>query len=369
MDWAAEGLLEGLEGEERAARVELLDQLHQAGFEVDELREATRDGRLALLPLEVVLGQREHAYTARQVAQQAGIDLRQLLRIQQAFGLPAQDPDEPVFNQYTMRAAERAARFAAAGLPEDGIIDVSRVLGRAMAQVAEAMRELVAETVRPQVRSEAEYGLRLGELARELTPMVGPLLEDSLMAQLLAQVRSDVVGSAEVAAGGRLPGAREIAVGFADLVGFTRLGERRPVDELGAVATRLEELVSASVRPPVRVVKTIGDAAMMVSPEPPRLLDTALDLVEAADAEGEDFPQLHAGLAAGPAINRGGDWYGHAVNVASRVAAAARPGSVLVTRELREAAGDGYRFSPAGQRRLKGVRRPVRLYRARRADG
>ena len=97
-------------------------------------------------------------------------------------------------------------------------------------------------------------------------------------------------------------------------------------------------------------------------------MDAALALVDAADAEGEDFPQLHAGIALGPAVSRGGDWYGHTVNVASRVAAIAWPGSVLCDGAVQAAAPDAFRWSRTRERRLKGVKQPVRLWRARRPD-
>jgi adenylate cyclase len=74
-------------------------------------------------------------------------------------------------------------------------------------------------------------------------------------------------------------------------------------------------------------------------------------------------------MAAGPALSRAGDWYGRPVNLASRVTAIARPGSVLATRDVRDAASEAYRWSPAGARSLKGVDGPVRLYRARRLAG
>jgi adenylate cyclase len=141
------------------------------------------------------------------------------------------------------------------------------------------------------------------------------------------------------------------------------------VDELGAVAERLAALASDVAKPPVRLVKTIGDAVMLVSPDVDRLVETALELVEAADREGEDFPQLRAGVAAGPAINRGGDWYGHTVNLASRLTGVARPGSVLVDDSVRERLDGRYRWSFAGQRKLKGIDEPVKLFRARRDDG
>jgi adenylate cyclase len=118
----------------------------------------------------------------------------------------------------------------------------------------------------------------------------------------------------------------------------------------------------------VRLVKTIGDAAMLASPQPEPLLDAALGLLDAADVEGEDFPQLRVGAALGNALSRAGDWFGRPVNLASRITQIARPGSLLAERELRELAPDSYRWSYAGERRLRGVREPVPLFRARRLD-
>jgi adenylate cyclase len=105
---------------------------------------------------------------------------------------------------------------------------------------------------------------------------------------------------------------------------------------------------------------------MLSASEPGALLGAALELLDAADSEGEDFPQLRAGAALGRAVPRAGDWFGRPVNLASRVTAVARPGSLLAERELREAAGEDYRWSYAGERRLRGIRGAVALFRARR---
>jgi adenylate cyclase len=198
-----------------------------------------------------------------------------------------------------------------------------------------------------------------------MVPLLGPLLAYSLQRHLLEQIRSDVIGAADLASG-ELSTAADVAVAFADLVDFTKLGERIPVEELGRVATRLEELASEVARSPVRLVKLIGDAAMLVSPDPPALAEAALSLVEAADAEGEDFPPLRAGLAYGAAVGQGGDYYGHPINLASRITEVARPASVLASEEATEAIGDGFHYSFAGERSLKGIKGKVRLFRVRR---
>jgi adenylate cyclase len=99
------------------------------------------------------------------------------------------------------------------------------------------------------------------------------------------------------------------------------------------------------------------------------LIDAALDLIDAADAEGPRFPQLRAGIASGLALSRAGDWFGRPVNLASRITQIARPGSVLVTGEVRAEADREFLWSYAGERRLRGISEPVPLYRARRSGG
>jgi adenylate cyclase len=152
------------------------------------------------------------------------------------------------------------------------------------------------------------------------------------------------------------------------MVGFTKLGEELPPEELGALTGRLGELASGVADPPVRLVKMIGDAAMLVSPDNDALLAAALELVRRSEAEGEGFPPLRAGLARGAALARAGDWYGRPVNLASRITAIAYPGSVLASEEVKEAARNEYRWSFAGERRLKGIEGRVRLFRARPAE-
>ena len=117
----------------------------------------------------------------------------------------------------------------------------------------------------------------------------------------------------------------------------------------------------------MRLVKVIGDAVMLVSPEPGPMVAATLELVERAEAQ-EELPQLRAGVAYGPAVNRWGDWFGSTVNLASRLTARARPGSVLTTEAVRDAAKDGYSWSSAGPKRLKGIAEPVTTYRVRRAE-
>jgi adenylate cyclase len=154
---------------------------------------------------------------------------------------------------------------------------------------------------------------------------------------------------------------------FVDMVGFTRLGAQIDAQELGRLASKLAELATDATEPPVRLVKTIGDAAMFVSPDPGAIVSVALSLLEAVEAA--DLPSLRAGVACGTALQRAGDFYGHAVNLSSRVTGVARPGSVLCTQEVRDAAPDRFDWSFARKHKLKGMSEPVPLYRARRRKG
>lgn len=163
------------------------------------------------------------------------------------------------------------------------------------------------------------------------------MAEDVLRLQLRHGLDTEAVNVAERAAGS-LHGAREVTVCFADLVDFTRLGEAVPPEEPENLANRLTCLARDVAAPPVRFIKTIGDAVMFVSTDAAALLRAALGLVAAA--EKDDLPQLRVGLAAGKAVGRAGDWFGSPVNLASRVTAMARPGAVLVAESAHDAIGD-----------------------------
>ncbi len=364
IDFAAEGLLDGLEGEARAERLALLEQLADEGVPLSELRRTTASGTIIFLPADrVIVGSKR--YTAAEVAELSGVELDFLVAARRAMGLPIPEHDEAVYTEAELESAARTLLAREAGISDEDILDLLRVLGRGLSQAAESLRALPLKLVLEPGISERDLAGRYAQAAAQLYPLVDPMLSNVLALHLRDATQSEVVSALE-RSGGRLPGSREVAVCFADLVGFTRLGEEVPPDELGRLAVRLEALATEAAEPPVRLVKTIGDAAMLAAPEPEPLLEAALRLIDAADAEGEDFPQLRAGAALGRAVPRAGDWFGRPVNLASRITAIARPGSVLAEREVRESAGDAYGWSYAGERRLRGIREPVPLFRARR---
>jgi adenylate cyclase len=366
VDWEAEGLLDGLEDERaRAGRRALLDELYADGVALEELRRAAREDRLALLPVERLLTS-EPRYSAREIAERTGLDLDFFLAHQRALGLAVPDPDEQVYGEEDLRAAKLGRRFRDAGFPNEEALEVTRVLGRGMAGYVEALRTLVGQTFLEAGADEHDLGHRYEDVTRALLPLAGPWLEHAFALHLRELLRNDAV-TREQRMTGRMEAAQETAVAFADLVGFTALGESIPSEELGGLAGRLSRLAGEVVEPPVRIVKMIGDAVMLVSGEPGVMVDTTLRLVDATGATA-DLPAMRAGVAFGPAVNRWGDWYGSTVNLASRLATRARPASVLVTAAVRDAVGEGpFQWSAAGDKRLKGLSSPVPTYRVRRA--
>jgi adenylate cyclase len=359
-----EGLLDGLDGRDREGRVALLRELTKEGFSLEQLKQAAAEGRLPLLPVDRVLAG-DPRYTPRDIAELTGLPLEFLTAVRRAIGLAAPDPDEQALGDEDLEAARVFARLREAGLPEDGLLEVTRVLGSGLAQAAEAMRMLMARWLLPQGVDERELSLRTVQAASELLPLTTPLLQYTLMVHLRDQIRNQQYGLLELSEG-VAPSARHVFVGFADMVGFTRLGERIEITELGHLLGKLNDFAQEALRPPTRIVKTIGDAVMFASPAAYPLVETALSLTERLEAEGDELPPIRSGLAGGVALSREGDWYGPPVNLASRVTGVARPGSVLATREVRDAAPDRFRWSSAGDFQLRGFKRRVRLFRVRR---
>ncbi|MEA2351183.1 MAG: adenylate cyclase [Thermoleophilaceae bacterium] len=363
----AAGLLRDVTGEHaRNERTALVVQLLADGFSMDEIRDAARRDRLALLPVDRVLHREDVVLTATEVAERTGVPLEFLRRLWRSLGLAVPDDDEVAYSEADVEAAATLSPFLAAGLGEERLILISQVLGHGMSNLAETLREVVGEALIQAGDSELALGVRYAQAAEHLVPMLNPLLAYVLNVHLKEQVKTDVVLQAELQSG-RVEGARPIAVCFADLVGFTKLGERVPPGELSAAGRRLTALAVEVAGPPVRLVKMIGDAAMLVAPDPAPLLDAALELVERAEADPDLMP-LRVGVASGEAIVHCGDWLGAPVNLASRVTDVARPGSVLATRAVRDAARPAFTWSYAGDRRFRGVREEVRLYRARRPE-
>jgi len=365
VDFEALGLLDGLDGEARKERAELIEWLLDRGFSIDHIREWA--AAPLMLPASKVFGDDGQYVSQREVCEATGIEPELLQRLQRAIGLPAiDDPDAAVLLRADGQAVARTKFFLDLGFDPDETVALMRVVIENLGHVAAILREAGLKTLLRPGASEIDLARAAEQLARMSAPMIGPVMEDLLHLELRRSFETDAVTAAERAAG-TLPGARSVTVCFADLAGFTRLGEAIPPEDLERVASRFAELAHDVAESPVRFVKSIGDAVMLVSFDAAPLLHAVLDLVDAA-AEN-DLPRLRIGVASGLAVSRARDWFGSPVNVASRVTAEARPGTVMVAESSRDAAGNaaGFEWSLAGTRQLKGVSEEVKLFRVRRA--
>jgi adenylate cyclase len=359
VDLAGSGLLDGLDGRDREAREELLQGLLERGVTLDDLKAAVAEDRLVLLPVERVLGGR---FTATEVAEQSGVPDDQLRRVWRALGFAPPDQDERAFTEEDVAAARSLKDFLDAGLSEDSLLEIARVLGEGAARLSSTITGAFANTFLKPGDTERDVALRFAAMAKQLLPLMSPVLGAALAGHVREAARRGIISRTERERG-QVATADDVVVCFADLVGFTSLGGEVGAEELGMVARRLSETATEVSSPTVRLIKTIGDAAMFVSTDTGAAVSAALALVEAFSEA--DLPALRAGIASGPAWSRAGDWFGQSVNVASRITGAARPGSVLCTQEVRDAVPDQFSWSSAGRFRLKGVDGATPLYRAR----
>jgi adenylate cyclase len=357
------GLVDGLHGQARQEREELILWLLDRGFDVDQVRNTLSP---ILLPANRVFGDDGTLVSARDVADASGVPLDLILRLHRAAGLAVvDDPDKALYTRADAESILPAAAVVDHGIDLDHVVLVVRLLMEGLTRAAVAMRQGGLQTLLRPGATEVELAEAFETLARDTQPMIDPMIRELAWLALRHSFETEAISASERTAG-TLPGGRPITVAFADVVGFTRLGEALPPEELGELAGRLAKITRDVVADPVHFVKTIGDAVMLVGPDAASLLRAVLELMEAAAAA--DLPQLRAGVAYGLAVTRAGDWYGSPVNLASRVTGAAPPGAVLVAESARAEIGDlpGLVWSFAGSRHLRGVHGEVRLFRATR---
>jgi len=361
-DVAALGLLDGLQGRARQERAELVSWLLANGFDVDRIR---REVSPMLLPAHRAIGDDGTLVSAQETSESTGVDLILLQRLHRAAGLVRVDPDVPQ-SRADVESVLWAARLVDIGLDRDVVILIVRLLMDGLTLAAATMRRAGLEALLHPGATELELAKAFELLGRDADAVIGPMVDSLLRLALRHSFETEAISAYERATG-TLPGARDVAVAFADLVGFTRLGEQVAPEELRQVAVRLADLARDLVTIPVQFVKTIGDAVMLVCSDPRKLLITVLDLVEAASAD--QFPRLRVGVAFGRAVSSSGDWFGSPVNMASRVTGVAPAGTVRVTQAARKAIGDdaGIGWSFAEARQLKGISGEVLLYDAHRA--
>ena len=261
------------------------------------------------------------------------------------------------------------AAVLAAGFPLIAFLQLCRVYGQAVAQIADAEVRLFHLYVHEPLMREGVPGLEMAEemegLARELMPLAAPIMDHVHQRHLHHFVEQDVIGHMEMDLdGAQLDlGRLRVAIAFADLAGYTRLTEEQGEEEAVGAVERFVEAVESTLPEGARVIKTIGDEVMVVGSDAAALVDWAVGFQTHHAAR----PLPRIGVHYGETLYRDGDYYGREVNLAARVAARSAGGEVIVTRPLVDLSGGHLEFERIGEVRLKGFTEPTELYLARRA--
>ncbi len=275
---------------------------------------------------ELLLGGRR-AMTRRGVTERVGVPVELADRMWRALGFADVDDDVAWFTEADAHALEDAVALLRAGLvDEPSLLAMTRALGQTMSRLAEWQVDTLTELA---LRRDEDVTAELAiGAAGELLPVMERLMGHVWRRHLVA-----VAGRALAASSDELV-ARTLGVGFADLVGFTGLTRRMTESDLAGLVDRFEGTAADIVASRHgRIVKTVGDEVLFVT-------DTAVDLAEVGLAlaafigDEDDLPPVRVGLAYGQLVTRLGDVYGVPVNLAARLTSLARPGTVLVDREL-----------------------------------
>jgi adenylate cyclase len=372
--WVSSGLVPaGADGEMTAASVaqaRVVARLRERGFTLRAIREATESGRLASSYIEGLLPDAPARWTLAQAARETGLEPALIERIFRSLGFGAQGFAH--LSDDDLQLLRYAASVLTAGLPLVAFLQLVRVYGQAMSQIADAEVRLFHLYVHEPLMRDGVPGWEMADemagLAREILPLASPIMEHAHNRFLQHFIEQDVIGHMEADLGPAdegLLGRLRVAIAFADLAGYTRLTEEVGDEEALSAVERFVEQVELTLPDDARIIKTIGDEAMVVGSDPAALLDWAVSFQRAAILDPRSRPLPRIGLHYGETLYRDGDYYGREVNQASRVAARAAGGEVLVTRPVVEQAGPGQRFDRIGEVRLKGFADTTEIFVAR----
>ena len=377
-EWRSLGLIGSEDGEwfrpDDVERVRLIQLFLRRGIDLQTIAKAARGAVFSRLLSgyldKFASGPAGATYSLADAADRLGLDVTIVRKFHEALGEPDDylDEEEIEFMKGWALALE-------SGLPEEAVVQLLRVYADALGRVGEAEVRLFHFYVHERLRA---AGLSLPEATRmteaaseRLLPLAEPAVLYFHRRGFTRAWREDLVTHLEEEAGllGKVevPGQLQAAIVFVDLSSFGAMSEAMGDEAAAAVLNRFSELVREAVhRWHGRLVKQIGDAFMLVFPDPKSAIACALAIESRAVAEPQ-FPAVRSGVHWGSVLYREGDYLGSNVNIAARLAAQAHRHQVLVTQAVRrEAKGLAeVEFAPVGKRRLKGLAEDLELFEAR----
>jgi adenylate cyclase len=370
--WAESGVIPEVDGggEWTAAAVahaRIVARLRARGHRLETIREAGRQGRLAYGYIESLFGEdHEGERTLQDAAAETGVEPALIERFWNSIGLAPASLES--LTDEDLEALRYVASVLDSGFPLVAFLQLCRVYGLALSQIADAEVRLFHLYVHEPLMREDVPGLQMAEemegLARDLLPLASPLMDYVHRRFLQHFVAQDVVGHMEdeLDESDIESGRVRVAIAFADLAGFTRFTEEEGEEEALSSVERFVEGVTNTLPDDARVVKTIGDEVMVVGTDAQALVDWAVGFVGLF----EERPEPRIGIHVGSTLYRDGDYFGREVNLASRVVARARGGEVLVSDSVVEAVHDAphLSFEAIGNVKLKGFDEPRQLCRA-----
>jgi adenylate cyclase len=314
---------------------EVREMLSRLGASDEELARAEEDGTLPLLAVERLIVPEGADYDLAAVTAKTGVDAATVALLWRTLGYPVPRPGEVAFTDGDVAILGELGRLMEGNVATaDLLVQMSRVIGSAMARVASAQVDVISARVSGSPQRGAVAGMDVTDeqivtSAGALLPIVPGVLEATWRRHLLAAIRRRL----SLAETGQGPVG---AVGFADLVGYTAISQQVDDDELSAIVDQFEQLAFDAVTEyGGRVVKMIGDEVMFTVESPGAAAEIALALAEGTRGT-DDLSELRVGMAYGPLLERESDLYGPTVNLASRVTAVAFPGTIVVGEALRD---------------------------------
>jgi adenylate cyclase len=370
--WAKSGVIPEVENGEgdwtpaATAHARIVARLRARGHSLAAIRQAAAEGRLAYGFVEDLFPAPASRHSVEDAAKETGLEPALIQRIWTTIGLPRRDQE--TLSDEDVQALHYVASVLEAGFPLVAFLQLTRVYGQTLSQIADAETRLFHIYVHEPLMREGVPGLQMAEemehLARDLLPLASPIMDFIHRRFLQHFVEQDVVGHMEMDLGENDSelGRVRVVLAFCDLAGYTRFTEEEGEEEALSFIERFIEAVIETLPDDARVVKTIGDEVMIVGQDVHALVDWAVGFQRLFD----ERPAPRIGIHQGPVIYRDGDYFGRDVNLASRVVARARGGEVLVTDSVVEAVKDGEHlaFEDIGTVKLKGFDEPRELCRA-----